>query len=234
MSAGTTVHGVTDHPPVTARARAARTKRARSRRALLAAAAELFAAQGWLPTRLEDVARCAGVSKATAYNHFPTKHALISHVYAPLVAPPIERARARLAEGCDVVEVLEEHVRDLARTTREHEALTVPFVFAVQEHSARTGRAPDPADHDDPRVIAPLAEMLVELVVRGQAAGALRPFPPGRDFATQVLNLLLLRVMNRRGEPADATAEIVLTVLFGALRPEVLVRAGRNGRPWAR
>lgn len=225
---------MSDDPPGTARERAARTKRERSRRAVLAAAAELFAAQGWLPTRLEDVARRAGVSTATAYNHFPTKHALISHVYAPLVAPPIERARTLLVEGRDVVEVLEEHVRDLAATIREHEALTVPFVFAVQDHSARTGRAPDPGDHDDPRIIAPLAQMLVELIVRGQADGVLRPFPPGRDFATQVLNLLLLRVMNRRGEPAEETAEIVLTVLFGALRPEVLVRAGKDGRPYRR
>jgi AcrR family transcriptional regulator len=225
---------VSDSRPATARERAARTKRERSRRALLEAAAELFAAQGWLPTRLEDVARRAGVSTATTYNHFPTKHALISHVYAPLIAPPLERARGLLADGHDVVEVLEEHVRDLAAVTREHEALTVPFVFAVQDHSARTGRGPDPADTADPRIIAPLAQMLVELIVRGQAEGSLRPFPPGRDFATQVLNLLLLRVMNRRGEPAELTAEIVLTVLFGALRPEVLAEAGREGRPFAR
>jgi hypothetical protein len=40
--------------------------------------------------------------------------------------------------------------------------------------------------------------------------------------------------MNRRGESAELTAEIVLTVLFGALRPEVLVEAGREGRPFAR
>ena len=217
---------MSDARPATARERAARTKRERSRGALLEAAAELFAAQGWLPTRLEDVARRAGVSTATTYNHFPTKHALISHVYAPLIAPPLERARVLLADGRDVVEVLEEHVRDLAAVTRENEALTVPFVFAVQDHSARTGRAPDPADT--------AAQMLVELIVRGQAEGSLRPFPPGPDFATQVLNLLLLRVMNRRGESAELTAEIVLTVLFGALRPEVLVEAGREGRPFAR
>jgi len=110
----------------------------------------------------------------------------------------------------------------------------VPFVFAVQDHSARTGRAPDPADAADPRIIAPPAQVLVELILRGQAEGSLRPFPPGRDFATQVLNLLLLRVMNRRGEPAELTAEIVLTVVFGALRPEVLVDTGRDGRPFAR
>jgi AcrR family transcriptional regulator len=225
---------VSDTRPATARERAARTKRERSRWALLAAASELFAAQGWLPTRLEDVARHAGVSTATAYNHFPTKHALIAHVYAPLVAPPIERARAMGAEGRDVVEVLEEHVRDLAAATREHEALTVPFVFAVQDHSARTGRAPDPGDDADPRIVAPLAQMLGELIVRGQEEGTLRPFPPGRDFATQVLNLLLLRVMNRRGEAAELTAEIVLTVLFGALRPQTLVEAGTAGRPFAR
>ena len=59
------------------RARAARTKRDRTRAALLSAADPAFAARGWARTRVEDIASAAGVSNATAYNHFPTKHVLI-------------------------------------------------------------------------------------------------------------------------------------------------------------
>jgi AcrR family transcriptional regulator len=49
---------------------------------LLEAAERLFAERGWAATRVEDVAREARLSPATAYNYFPTKHALISGAYA--------------------------------------------------------------------------------------------------------------------------------------------------------
>jgi AcrR family transcriptional regulator len=43
---------------------------------LLEAAIEIFAEKGFAATRLEEVARRAGVSKGTAYLYFPTKEAL--------------------------------------------------------------------------------------------------------------------------------------------------------------
>ncbi|HEY4418069.1 MAG TPA: TetR family transcriptional regulator, partial [Pseudonocardia sp.] len=64
-----------DQPrPRDPRARAAQTKRDRTRRALLDAADTAFASHGWANARMEDIAAAAGVSAATAYNHFPTKH----------------------------------------------------------------------------------------------------------------------------------------------------------------
>jgi len=81
------------------RARAARTKRDRTRAALLSAADPAFAARGWARTRVEDIASAAGVSNATAYNHFPSKHALIGHVYAPLVQTLRTQAYRDLATG---------------------------------------------------------------------------------------------------------------------------------------
>ena len=69
------------------RARAAQTKRDRTRRALLDAADATFGSRGWANTRMEDVAAAAGVSAATAYNHFPSKHVLVGCVYSPLVRP---------------------------------------------------------------------------------------------------------------------------------------------------
>ncbi|MGH3613833.1 MAG: TetR family transcriptional regulator [Pseudonocardia sp.] len=54
------------------RARVAQTGRDRTRRALLGAADTAFGSRGWARTRAEDVAAAAGVSAATAYNHFRT------------------------------------------------------------------------------------------------------------------------------------------------------------------
>lgn len=51
--------------------------KARVRAALLAAARTLFARQGVAETTMDDVARLAQVSRATAFNYFPTKQALL-------------------------------------------------------------------------------------------------------------------------------------------------------------
>ena len=42
----------------------------------------MFSSQGWLDARMEDIAAGAGVSLATADNHFPSKQALVGHVFA--------------------------------------------------------------------------------------------------------------------------------------------------------
>ena len=47
-----------------------------------------------------------------------------------------------------------------------------------------------------------------------------------------VVNLLLIRAVGRPHEPPEHTAELMLTLLFGALRPELLTEAGPDGRPF--
>ena len=89
----------TDTPRDDARDRAARTKRLRSRTALITAADATFSARGWTNTRIEDVAALAGVSTATAYNHFPTKHALLAAVYAPYLHTLVRRPSTRSLTG---------------------------------------------------------------------------------------------------------------------------------------
>jgi AcrR family transcriptional regulator len=79
----------------------------------LGAADPAFAARGWARTRVEDIASAAGVSNATAYNHFPSKHALIGHVYAPLVQTLRTQAYRDIAAGRPVVPALIDHLRAL-------------------------------------------------------------------------------------------------------------------------
>ncbi len=182
---------------------------------------------------MEDVAKAAGVSTATAFNHFPTRHALMGHLYAPFVQAVSEKADAAIAGGADVVELVEHHVRDLAAMARDHQALTVPLIGAVQEYTVRVGGPPSRDDPNDPRVLAPVPDALIGLLQRGQAQGLLRTYPRASEIGVQITNLLLLRSLTRPNETASDTAELMLTLLFGALRPETLVDAGRDGRPFA-
>lgn len=48
------------------------------RAGLLAAARDLFARQGVAETTMDDIARLAAVSRATAFNYFPSKHLLLA------------------------------------------------------------------------------------------------------------------------------------------------------------
>jgi len=216
------------------RARAAQTKRDRTRRALLDAADATFGSRGWARTRIEDIAAAAGVSVATAYNHFPSKHSLIGHVYAPLVHPLLVQAERDVAAARPVVAALEDQVRALARTTSRHSELTASFFAAVQDYTIRVEGPSDPDDEIDPRLLAPVPDAIRILVEQGQRTGELRSFPAASDVSALVVNVMLTRAMNRPDEPVDARAELLLTVLFGALRPELLLDGPSGDRPFRR
>jgi AcrR family transcriptional regulator len=201
------------------RARAARTKRVRTRAALIAAADSAFSGHSWASTRMEDIAAAAGVSTATAYNHFPTKHALIGEVYGPHVRPLVTQAERDLAEHRPVVDALIDQVHALARLSFYHRGLTAAFTAAVLDYTIRVGRGPDPTDEADPRNLVPLLETLRLLVEHGQSTGELAPFPPAAEISTMIVNLLLVRSINRTDEPAEVTADLLLALLLGALRP---------------
>jgi AcrR family transcriptional regulator len=209
--------------PADPRARAAQTKRDRTRSALLDAADATFDARGWARTRVEDVAEAAEVSAATAYNHFPSKHVLIAHVFAPRVRPLVVQADHDLALGRDVRAALTDQVRALVRVSRRQRGLMTAFAAAVLDYAIKVGGPPNPSDELDPRNIAPIPDTIIGLIERGQATGALRPFPPAVDISGMLVNILMMRVINRPTEPPEATTELLLTMLFGVLRPETLL-----------
>lgn len=77
-------------------ARRPRADALRNREKVLTAAAEVFAEQG-TDAALEEVARRAGVGIGTLYRHFPTRAALVEHVYRDGVTRLAEQARELVA-----------------------------------------------------------------------------------------------------------------------------------------
>lgn len=65
---------------------------------LLAAAIDLFVERGYAATRLEDVARRAGVSKGTLYLYFENKEELFKAVVRTSIVPVIGEAESSVAE----------------------------------------------------------------------------------------------------------------------------------------
>lgn len=207
------------HPDDDPRARAAATKRTRTRAALIAAADTAFGARGWAATRVEDIAAEAGVSAATAYNHFPTKHVLIGVVFAPHVTTLVVQADNDIARGRPVLDALEDQITALARLSYYHRGLTAAFTAAVLEYTIRTGDVPDPDDQLDPRTIVPLLTPLTRLVRYGQESGELRPHPSPEDIGSTIVNMVLVRSLNRRSERPEILADLLRTVLLRTMVP---------------
>lgn len=75
---------------------------------LLAAALDLFVERGYASTRLEDVAKRAGVSKGTLYLYFTNKEELFKAVVRENIVPA-------LGEAEDIISTFEGHSADLLR-----------------------------------------------------------------------------------------------------------------------
>ena len=72
------------------------TKTARTRAALMAAAFELFARQGYEQTTVAQIAEAAGVTEMTFYRHFGSKdQLLVDDPYDPLIAEGDRRTTDR-------------------------------------------------------------------------------------------------------------------------------------------
>jgi len=191
-----------------ARLRAAETKRDRSRAAILAAAARLFARQGWYPTSVEAIAKAAGVGTATVYNHFASKNLIAGHVFVPLVASVL--ADPRWADpDVPASDALRSFITDLATAARLNTPLTVAFLEALNDSTARYGAT---VTHADPRSLLPLPALLTGIIQRGQDSGVFLPAPAAPEAGPLFVNMLLLRVFTRPKESAEETADLIWTI----------------------
>src|SRR5262249_57566169 len=64
------------------------------REAILSAALDEFAARGFAATRLDDIARRAGVAKGTIYLYFRDKESLFQDLVRAMLSPIIPRLQA--------------------------------------------------------------------------------------------------------------------------------------------
>ena len=126
------------------------------------------------------------------------------------------------------MEALSDQVRALCRLCARNRTLTSAFYAAASEYTIKIGALPDPRRRRRPA--HPRADDrgagAAHRVRTGRRASC-GPYPSARDLSGLLVNTVLIRNVNRPGESADITAELLLTVMFGTLRPEVLVGAER-------
>lgn len=100
---------------------------------IIKAALEVFADRGFAATKLEDVARKAGVTKGTIYLYFANKEALFKALVRETIVPVIAQGEA-LAQSFtgSARELFEQLVREYWRLVGETELSSIPRLMIAE------------------------------------------------------------------------------------------------------
>ena len=156
------------------------------------AALEVFAEKGFAAAKLDDIARKAGISKATLYLYFDTKDEIFRAVAQAGVASLIE-ALERQVEGADAP-FAEIAPRLLARAAAMMKGDRVPAIARMVIGESRN--FPDLARiwHDD--VVARVIGIVTGMIARAQARGEVAPGDP-RLYAFSLMGPMVMAMLFR-------------------------------------
>ncbi|GIF69747.1 TetR family transcriptional regulator [Asanoa ishikariensis] len=182
---------------------------AANRQALIDAAVELFNERGLAPT-LDDIARAAGVSVATAYRHFSNKTELAFAVLNTSMESMVEAAE-RAATAPDGWSGLVEFFEATIRKQAGQQAL-------------RDLLATDPSSPPMVEVHRRIGASMATLLERAQRQGTVRDDVVVADLA--VLGTLLGEAVRIFATPAPESWKRVMPLLLDGLRPGVTTPMG--------
>lgn len=197
------------------RQRAAETKRLRTREALLEGARQMLGERSWHETRFEDIARCAGVSPATAYQYFKNKRAIIG----PALLPYYEDLREKLEtdiKKTSPLQAFEGLVHRLADFVRKRQILTINLLTATREQAV-LGEA-RPAEEQDILEFVPFSSLMIDCLELAQSKGEIPADLAIRQIGSYHANALFLRVFIDPFESAEDTADLVLSQIKPVLQ----------------
>jgi AcrR family transcriptional regulator len=155
---------------------------------------------------MAEIARRAGVVRATIYVHFPTRDALIDAVTQRAIAEATAAIEAAEPQRGDPADALRRVVATAWRSLERYHALV-----------AINSRLPQAELHARHR---PVLAILEPLIKRGQRDGSFRPDVPPTWHLSMVMALIHAASTElRAGRVPDEHAESALTVtILGAVR----------------
>jgi AcrR family transcriptional regulator len=193
-----------------------RAERAAERRqAIVEAALEEFVARGFTATRLDDIAKRAGVAKGTIYLHFKDKESMFEELIRTAIVPLVGRITAPPPPGASIRDAVEQMA-----LTFIQEIVTTPRADIVRLIIAEGARFPAIADFYYREVISRgLAGMraLIELAV---ARGEIREVQLARYpqiMIAPIIVAVIWKSLFERHSPLDAVEmfRVHLDLIFG-------------------
>ena len=173
-------------------------------REICAAALQVFADRGFAAAKLDEIARRAGVSKATLYLYFEDKEHLFRAVVRDTIAPNIEVVRGLVdSTGLSFAEVVRMFLPRFAEIMTN-----APIGPVVKMVIGESRNFPDLAKvwHDE--VASKAIGLLAGLIKKAQVRGEVRPGDP-RLHAFTLMGPMVLGVLWREtlqpvgGDPVD-------------------------------
>ena len=199
---------------------------AQVRASILEAARELFAARGLHKVTMADVAEAAGVVRATVFNHFGTKHALVDAITAEVLQGYVLLLDGALTDRQTPTPVLLRTLFEwMGRGIEENER----FYRAVFREIAKLSLGLDEGSEAEAKRRVAL-ERLLALHTRGQARGELvRSQPPehlASAFDALVFGTIIHWLYEDSGEPLHLRMLRAADLLLGgiAVLPEAEYR----------
>lgn len=157
---------------------------------ILDAATTVFGEQGFARTRLEDVARQAGVSKGTLYLYFDSKEAIFRAMVRRNVVSAVAEAEARyLKHPGTAREALTEMIRGWWALAGDREAACIHRLVGAELSSF-----PELGRFYFDEVTARSRRLIAALVARGVASGEFRAV--ANDYAIRGLPSLVIHAIN--------------------------------------
>lgn len=154
-------------------------RKTRQREAIVDAAIRLFDNHGIDATTMEDIAEAVEVSRATVFNYFPYKEAILVEIGARLVADIAEQAATRRRRS--IRHMLYDIADGIAAVAERHPGV-VPFIAREMTHPD-----PDRRRYAAHRMQYPvLYEAMLDAL---EAAGQLRGSAKKGTFARQLVDL---------------------------------------------
>jgi TetR/AcrR family transcriptional regulator len=188
---------------------------------LLAAALNQFVERGYAGTRLEDVAKSAGVSKGTLYLYFANKEELFKAVVRENISGQFPQWNARF-------EAYEGSTADLVRLFLTQWWETVgnsPISGIVKLMMSEASNFPDLAAFYEQEVIEPGSQLIQRILQRGVERGELRATDPVYGVYSLLAPMIFLNLWKHgRGSCGDARVQLdpqqyiasqVQTILYG-------------------
>ena len=171
---------------------------------VLDAALAMFVEKGFAATKVDEVARAAGVSKGLVYLYFPSKEALLEGIVQRALAPIADHAVDSLAQiAGDPREAITQLLTMLCRHLADPAKLAVPKLILSE-----VSRFPELAAMYRREVLDKVRPALETLLARGVANGHLRPIDPEMAVRSVIGPLLAHLAMSELFDlrPADGLA----------------------------
>lgn len=154
-------------------------KKIRQREALVDAAIRLFEERGIDATSVDDIAEAVEVSRATVFNYFPYKEAILVEIGARLVSDIAEQAQARRRRSPR--QMLYDLADGIAAVAERHPGV-VPYIAREMTHPDPTRRRYAAERMRYPALYDALLDAL-------EAAGQLRGPAKKSSYARQLVDL---------------------------------------------